>query len=114
MEHAGRLVQLAIRTEERTWQGLAWEMQARVALSRGATEDAVAHIEQAFAATQHFQTPLADWRIHRTAARAYERRGEANTAALHVALGSAKKAALTASLPAGHRLRDTLEQAPSL
>jgi hypothetical protein len=102
-------VQLAIHTEERTWQGLAWEMQARVALEQGAIADALAHIGQAIAATQQFQTPLADWRIHRTAARFYDRCGDTKAAAQHVALSSAKKAALTASLPFGHRLRDTLE-----
>jgi DNA-binding winged helix-turn-helix (wHTH) protein/Cdc6-like AAA superfamily ATPase len=107
--HAARLVQLATHTEERTWQGLAWEMRARVALEQGAAEEAVAHIEQAIAATQHFQTPLADWRIHRTAARAYEKRGEPQAAAQHVALSSAKKVVLAASLPIGHRLRETLE-----
>ncbi|RFU48558.1 AAA family ATPase [Paraburkholderia sp. DHOC27] len=107
--HAASLVQLAQNTEERTWQGLAWELQARVALAQGATEEAVTCIEQALDATRHFQTPLADWRIHRTAARVYDRRGETKTAAQHVGLSSAKKAALTASLPAGHRLRESLE-----
>jgi len=109
MTHVARLVKLATDTEERTWQGLSWEVQARVALQLGAVTDAVHHIDEAIAATQHFQTPLADWRIHRTASVAYRLSGDMETAARHAEIATAKKAALAASLPAGHRLRDTLD-----
>jgi tetratricopeptide (TPR) repeat protein len=109
MTHAARLVTLATSTEERTWHGLSWEVQARVALQLGAATDAVRCIDKAIAATQHFQTPLADWRIHHTASEAYSLTGDAAMAARHAELAAAKKAALAASLPAGHRLRDTLE-----
>jgi tetratricopeptide (TPR) repeat protein len=109
MTHATRLVTLATSTEERTWHGLSWEVQARVALQLGAAADAVRCIDKAIAATQHFQTPLADWRIHHTASEAYSLIDDAATAARHAELAAAKKAALAGSLPAGHRLRDTLE-----
>ena len=108
MTHAARLVKLATDTEERTWQGLSWEVQARVALQLGAVTDAVRYIDEAIAATQHFQTPLADWRIHRTASEAYSLTGDTETAARHSELAAAKKAALAATLPSGHRLRDRL------
>jgi DNA-binding winged helix-turn-helix (wHTH) protein/tetratricopeptide (TPR) repeat protein len=109
MTHSTRLVTLATSTEERTWHGLSWEVQARVALQLGAAADAVRCIDKAIAATQHFQTPLADWRIHHTASEAYSLIDDAATAARHAELAAAKKAALAGSLPAGHRLRDTLE-----
>ncbi|MFL9874675.1 AAA family ATPase [Paraburkholderia megapolitana] len=107
--HAARLVKLATETEERTWQGLAWETQARVALRSGAATDAVRYIDAALAATQHFDTPLADWRIHGTASDAYNLVGDTKNAAHHAELAATKKTALAASLPAGHRLRETLE-----
>jgi hypothetical protein len=109
MTHAARLVKAASGTEERTWQGLSWEIQARVALRFGAVADAVRYVEKALVATQHFQTPLADWRIHRTASEAYRLSGDAQTAERHAEFAVAKKAALAASLPTGHRLRATLD-----
>ena len=109
MTHAERLVQLANGTQERTWHGLSWEVQARVALQLGAVKDAVRYIDKAMAATQHFETPLADWRIHRTANEVYSLTGDADMAAHHAELAARTKAALAASLPDGHRLRDTLE-----
>jgi hypothetical protein len=66
-------------------------------------------IDKAIAATRHFQTPLADWRIQRTASEAYSLTGNAAMATRHAELAAAKKASLAASLPAGHRLRDTLD-----
>jgi hypothetical protein len=102
-------VKAASGTEERTWQGLSWEIQARVALRFGAVADAVRYVEKALVATQHFQTPLADWRIHRTASEAYRLNGDAQTAERHAEFAVAKKAALAASLPTGHRLRATLD-----
>ncbi|SIO29159.1 AAA family ATPase [Paraburkholderia phenazinium] len=111
MTHAARLVKLATATQERTWHGLSWEVQARVALQLGAVTDALHCIDKAMAATQHFQTPLADWRIHRTASEAYGLSGDAATAARHAELAASKQAALAASLPNGSRLRDTLEAA---
>jgi len=109
MTHAARLVKAATATEERTWQGLSWEIQARVALRFGALPDAVRYVEKALVATQHFQTPLADWRIHRTASETYRLSGDAQTAERHAELAASKKAALAASLPTGHRLRATLD-----
>jgi DNA-binding winged helix-turn-helix (wHTH) protein/tetratricopeptide (TPR) repeat protein len=109
MTHAARLVKLATSTEERTWHGLAWEVQARVALRLGAVADAITCVDKAFAATQAHRTPLADWRIHRTANEVYQLAGDAEAATHHAELAATRQAALAASLPVGHRLRDTLE-----
>ena len=66
--HADRFVQLADATEERTWRGLAWETNARVALAEGRAEAAAGHIETARGVIAGFAAPLAEQRIGRTAA----------------------------------------------
>lgn len=73
---ARRFLERALATEERTWQALAWETMARASLKEGDLEDAMVHLEAAFAATEGFETPLANWRLHRTAAWLHEARGE--------------------------------------
>jgi len=107
--HADRLVKLATSIEERTWQGFAWETRARVACEQDDATHALHCVQHALDATQGYQTPLANWRIHRTAARACELAGDMQTADYHAALSKTMKNALAAKLPSGHRLRETFE-----
>ncbi|HEY1998710.1 ATP-binding protein [Paraburkholderia sp.] len=67
---------LALATEDRTWQALAWEVAAREALGSGAKVLALERIGAGFAAASGFETPLADWRLHRTAAAIHEACGD--------------------------------------
>jgi len=60
---AQRFIDLAESTDERTWQGLAWETQARAALAQGGAREAREHIAKALAASEEFDKPLADWRM---------------------------------------------------
>ena len=106
---ADRFVRLAGDTDERTWQALALETWARVALERGAANEAVERIEKALAATKGFETPLADWRVHATAAVAYGASGNLPLASRHADLGSAARRRLVESLPQEHRLRRLFE-----
>ena len=106
---ADRFLRLAGDTNERTWQALASETWARVALERGAATEAVDSVERALAATKGFETPLADWRVHTTAAAAYRAAGELPAAARHADLGAAAKRRLAESLPQEHRLRRLFE-----
>jgi len=102
-------VKLATAIEERTWQGFAWEMRARVACEQHDATHALRCVQHALDATRGYQTPLADWRIHRTAARANELAGDTQSAKRHAALSKTMKDALAATLPSGHRLRETFE-----
>ncbi len=74
--HARRFLDRALATDERFWHALAWERMAEAALSNGRLNDAAAHLDAAFAATDGFATPLADWRLHRTAAAVHRARGD--------------------------------------
>ena len=106
---ADRFLRLAGDTNERTWQALASETWARVALERGAATAAVDSVERALAATKGFETPLADWRVHTTAAAAYRAAGDLPAATRHADLGAAAKRRLAESLPQEHRLRRLFE-----
>jgi DNA-binding winged helix-turn-helix (wHTH) protein/tetratricopeptide (TPR) repeat protein len=106
---AARFVELAEQTEEWTWRALAWETQARAALDRGAATEAVECIRSALEAANGFETPLADWRVHETAAAAYQTLGKPRDAECHAQLGTAAKRRLAETLPEGHRLRMTFE-----
>jgi tetratricopeptide (TPR) repeat protein len=107
--HADRLVELTSRIEERTWQGFAWDMRARVACAQRDANHALRCVQHALDATRDYRTPLADWHIQRTAARACELAGDTQAAHRHATLSQNLKDALAATLPSGHRLRETLE-----
>jgi DNA-binding winged helix-turn-helix (wHTH) protein len=89
------------RTAERTWQGLAWETHARIGLQRRDATGAMESIRRALAATEGFETPLADWRIHATAAVAFGAAGFLAEGDEHARLGVAAKTRLAESLPPG-------------
>jgi tetratricopeptide (TPR) repeat protein len=107
--HADRFVQLAGKTDERTWQGLAWETSARVALEEGDHANAVKHIEKAIELTKAFSIPLADWRVHATAAAAYGASGKSRSAKHHAELSEARRTDLADSLAEGLRPRVQLQ-----
>ena len=65
-----------LRTAERTWQALAWEVSSRVALAEGDLERAGHCIRRALTTIEGFELPLADWRVHATAADVYSRAGD--------------------------------------
>ena len=73
---ARRFLERALATEERTWQALAWETMARASLGEGHLQNAKVQLDAAFSVTAGFETPLADWRLQRTAASLHEARGD--------------------------------------
>jgi hypothetical protein len=111
---ADRFVRLAGETDERTWQALAFETWARVALGRDAPTEALDVITKALAATQGFETPLADWRVHATATVAYQVIGNSELASRHAQLAAATRRRLVESLPQKHRLRMLFETSARL
>ncbi|WP_186308638.1 ATP-binding protein [Paraburkholderia sp. BCC1885] len=115
---ARRFLARALATEERTWQALAWETMARAALAEGDLQNAVTHLEAAFSVTEGFETPLANWRLHRTAASIHEARGDVERMVAARQRGVESRIRLAGSIPrdaagngveVGRRLADLVE-----
>ncbi len=70
-------------TAERTWQGLAWEMNARIALAGDDPRQARNLIEGGLAAIDGVEAPVAAWQVHATAADVFEALGETGSAHSH-------------------------------
>jgi DNA-binding winged helix-turn-helix (wHTH) protein len=67
-QEAERFLNSAIATAERTWQALAWEANARVAMAEIDLERAQDCVSRALVTMEGFEIPLAGWRVHATAA----------------------------------------------
>jgi hypothetical protein len=110
---ADRFLEATLATAERTWQALAWELNARLAISDLDLERAQECVARALESMEGFDTPLAAWRVHATAADVAQRRGDAEGATQHLKNSGATILKLANSLPANHRLRATfLSAAP--
>ncbi|HTU48417.1 MAG TPA: AAA family ATPase [Bryobacteraceae bacterium] len=110
---ADRFIEVASNTAERTWQGLAWEVKARVALAEADLTGGLACIEQALQIIGGFELPLAEWRVHGTAGELYERTGEQALAQRHRELSRSTIMRMANSLEPKHPLRATfLSAAP--
>jgi DNA-binding winged helix-turn-helix (wHTH) protein len=113
-QEAERLLDMSLATEERTWQGLAWEINARVALANQDHNRARECIEKAVSTVQGFEVPLAAWRVHATAARIAEASGNLESARSHRALSRATILRLANSLPEQEPLRNIFLSAPAV
>jgi hypothetical protein len=104
---AQRFLDATLSSEERTWQALAWETNARVALVESGTKRASECIAKALSAIQGFEAPLAAWRVHATAADLYDREKNRELAEHHRDLSRATILSLADSLPQDSSLRKT-------
>jgi hypothetical protein len=77
------LLENACATAERTWQGLAWDVNARIALAGGDARQARDHIERGLAAIDGVEAPVAAWQVHATAAEVFEALGQTISAQSH-------------------------------
>ncbi len=111
---AERFLELTLATAERTWQALAWETSARVAMAGGDQHRASTCIDNALAAMEGFEVPLAGWRVHASATELEGRRGNERAVERHRSLGRATALALANSLVDHDRLRETFLSAPSV
>jgi len=111
---AKRFLDAALATEERTWQGLAWEINARVALENGDHARARECIGKAVSTVQCFEVPLASWRAHATAAHIEEAAGNLEAARSHRASSRATILRLANSLPEQEPLRKIFLSAPAV
>jgi hypothetical protein len=111
---AERFLELTLATAERTWQALAWETSARVAMAGGDHHRASTCIDNALSAMEGFEVPLAAWRVHASAAELETRRGNQRAAGRHRALGGATALTLANSLVDHERLRSSFLAAPAV
>jgi len=109
---AERFVAATLTTAERTWQALAWEASARVAMAEGDRGHARTCVDRAVAAMEGFEVPLAAWRVHASAAELESRLGNQRAAEHHRSLGRSTVLALANSLGDYERLRETFLAAP--
>jgi tetratricopeptide (TPR) repeat protein len=97
--HLQRLVDSAEQLGEVTWQGLAWEAGARLALARNDVEEASERLSTALNLIEGYEVPLASWKIHACAAEAEEILGHRSVAAGLRRGAAATIRALANSLP---------------
>jgi tetratricopeptide (TPR) repeat protein len=103
----------ASATAERTWQALAWEANARIALASGDTRRAQELVNRAVAAIAGVETPVAGWQAHATAADVARALGDDAAATHHREVSGEIVLGLVASLgPKEEDLRRTFLAAP--
>ena len=74
-EEGRLLVTNACATEERTWQALAWELNARIGLAGDARQEA-RDFQRGLAALDGVEAPVAAWQVHATAADVFQALGQ--------------------------------------
>jgi hypothetical protein len=111
---AERFLDRALATEERTWQGLAWEINSRVALADRDHARASDCIAKAVSTVQGFEVPLAAWKVHATAALIEEEGGSLESARSHRNLSRTTILRLANSLPEQEPLRKIFLSAPAV
>ncbi len=113
-ENAEAFLTSAMATEERTWQALALQANARLALELSDKPRAQALIERALAVIDGVDAPVATWQVHATAADLARARGD-GAAEKHQSTSRNIIMNLAESLgPAQHSLRQTFLHAPTV
>ena len=84
-----RFVQVTLTTAEHTWQALAWETNARIAMAELDLDRARDCITKALSTMEGFEVPLAAWRVHATAAELYRASDNSESADRHRELSRA-------------------------
>ncbi|HMD50571.1 MAG TPA: hypothetical protein VKG79_15780 [Bryobacteraceae bacterium] len=113
-DEADRFLELALATAERTYQGLAWEANARVAIKAEAWQRAEECISRALSAIEGYDVPLAAWRAHGTASDLHAHRGDNDRAGKHSELSRATILKLANSLASEDPLRAAFLTAPDV
>jgi DNA-binding winged helix-turn-helix (wHTH) protein/tetratricopeptide (TPR) repeat protein len=111
---AETFLKFALATAEHTWQALAWEVNARVAIAELDLTRAHHCIAKGLSAMEGFEVPLAAWRVHATAFELYQNSGDPDLAERHLALSRATIMKLANSISAEEPLRRTFLSAPMI
>jgi len=98
-------LEFALGAEERTWQALAWDANARVAMAQGDLTRATQCVGKALTTMEGSEVPLADWRVHATAAALNDRLGNSDSARHYRELSRATIHRIADSLTADQPLR---------
>ena len=101
-------------TAERTWQALAWEINARIALAQADFRCAAECVKNALVVMENFEVPLAEWRVHATAAKLHEGNGNKELKAMHREKSRVTTLKLANSLPTGSAFRTTFLSEPTV
>jgi DNA-binding winged helix-turn-helix (wHTH) protein/tetratricopeptide (TPR) repeat protein len=105
---AERFLEVTQTTAERTWQCLAWEANARIALAEGALTRAEECVTKGVATMEGFEVPLAGWRLHATAIVVHQQLGNNELAKHHRDISRETVLRLADSLlPQNRQLRET-------
>lgn len=112
---ASVFLNISLATAERTYQGLAWEANARVAIAGKDWRRAEECIANGLSTIEEYEVPLAAWRVHGTAGDLYGRAGKIDLATRHRELSRTTIMKLANSLgPEEEALRTTFLSAPSV
>jgi hypothetical protein len=109
---AEKFLKIALASAEHTWQALAWEVNARIAMAERDLTAARLCVAKALLATRGFEVPLARWRVHATAAELYQRTGAKGLSKRHLSRSRQTIWKLANSLLADDPLRQTFLAAP--
>jgi tetratricopeptide (TPR) repeat protein len=109
---AESFLKIALATAEHTWQALAWEVNARVAIAELDLTRAHTCIANGLSAMVGFEVPLAAWRVHTTAFELYQNSGDRDLAERQLALSRATIMKLANSMSAEEPLRAKFLSAP--
>jgi hypothetical protein len=111
---AERFLKIALATAEHTWQALAWEPNARVAMAELDLTKAPDCVAKGLSVMEGFEVPLAAWHVHATAFELYQKSGDRDLAERQLALSRQTVMKLANSLPTEEPLRQTFLSAPMI
>ncbi len=109
---AEKFLEVSLVTAERTWQALAWDANARIAMAQRDLERADECVKNALSTMEGFEVPVAAWRVHATAADLYRGMEKSKEAVHQRELSRATILKLADSLPAEEPLLKTFLSAP--
>ncbi|MDR6936001.1 hypothetical protein [Luteibacter sp. 3190] len=107
---AERFLAVVMPTEEPTWQAMAQEVRARVALSEDDRSTAAACVQAALDIVDQHGAPIAEWRVHRVAARLASMEGQEDVAQACFERAAHAAQRLLHTLPPTHALRHAFER----
>jgi tetratricopeptide (TPR) repeat protein len=102
----------ALNTADPHLQALAWEIQARIALSQSEWTRSEDFLNKALELVGRFELPVAGWQIHATAWRLYHAKQRHAQAESHREQSKALIFKIAGSFSEGERLRETFLSAP--
>lgn len=105
---------VTLSTQEHTWQALAWEAGARVAIAEGDSERTQDCLAKALQTIEGFEVPLAEWRVYGTLAEVYERNGDRRQADQYFELSRSTISRLANSIESDEPLQKIFLSAPSM